>query len=139
MVDNKEQLFEIMTKSEINSKLKSKFVRICLGEKNYCFKVLSVREIFIGDRCSRLMLNDRNRYKERAILIKYGTDFLPVIDLRNTGNKMDSYMNGRYFVIVIDAISNGSILQFGIQLNNLDEIISSIMIEISEEMIFTGR
>ena len=136
MVEINEQIFEIMTKSDINSKLEKRFVQICLGEKHYCFKVLSVREIFIGDMCSSSIMKDRNGYSERASLVKYGNGFLPVIDLRNNCNSVDSYTKGRDIVIVIDAISNGSIIQFGIQMNNLNEIISSIMSEISEDIIF---
>ena len=136
MIETIEQIFETMTKSEINSMLKSKFVRIRVGKREYCFRVLMIREIFEGETRTSEIMKDQKGYRKRAIFIKYNTRLLPVIDLRNNHNLEISYTKERSIVIVVDAISNGMILQFGIQVNNVNDIINSVMSEISEEMIF---
>ena len=138
MIGTIEQIFEIMTKSEINSMLKSKFVRIRLGKRNYCFRVLLVREIFEGETSTSEIMKDQKGYRKRAIFIKYNNRLMPVIDLRNNHDPETSYTKERSMVIVVDAIGEGLLLQFGIQVNNVNDIINSVMSEISEEMIFGG-
>lgn len=139
MVEATEQIFEIMTKSEINSMLKSKFLRIRLGKRDYCFRVLLVREIFEGETSTSEIMKDQKGYRKRALFVKYNNSLLPVIDLRNNHESVTSYTKERSMVIAVDAISDGLLLQFGIQVNNVNDIINSVMSEISEELIFGGR
>lgn len=135
MVEEIKQRQNFMTNLEINTRLKRKLVRIKLGKREYCFRILRVREI-INRMVNLLEINKGLKgYKNVVGLINYDECLIPVIDFRNSSESVLSHAYENCLIIVIDVIVNGFILQFGIMVNNMSEILYSVINGISEDNI----
>lgn len=124
----KENLLEL--KSEINGKLKSKFLRVHLSGKYYCFKVLFIKELFHWNTNLKEIIERRKDGTNIYGIIKFRGKHVPVIDcMRNNSELFDSSAKG--YLIIADILGKGMVQELGILLSDPSDIFQMAMDEIS--------
>lgn len=124
----KENLLEL--KSEINGKLKSKFLRVHLSGKYYCFKMLFVKELLHWNTNLEDIIERRKDGTNIYGIINFRGNHIPVIDcMRENKELFDSDAKG--YIIIADIVGKGMVQQIGILLSDISDIFQMAMNEIS--------
>ncbi len=124
----KENLLEL--KSEINGKLKSKFLRVHLSGKNYCFKVLFIKDVLNWNTNVEDIIERRKDGTNIYGLINFRGNHIPVIDcMRDNKELFDTSVRG--FIIIADIVGKGMVQQIGILLSDVSDIFQLAMNEIT--------
>ncbi len=124
--------------TDIQSVLRRKFLRIKLGKREYCFRILHVLEILDGKNC---ILEVRPGFKDYENLygrMHYDDGVIPVFDLGEYFSHGEQAANEKCYVIIMDVISNGFILQLGVMVHDVQDIMHAVMSEIGDTIAF-GR
>jgi len=130
--------FNTITEAEIKSVLRRKFLRIRLGERVYCFRILQVKEILDGKNCVLEVKQGFEDYENVYGFMRYDEERIPIFDLDYEYTPGESRNFACSSVIIMDVISDGFILQLGVLVDRVYDILHAIMSEISEK-ILSGR
>jgi len=120
---------------EAQSLLRGKFLRISLKGNDYCFKVNAVKEIITS-------ISVLKREKEPGFVadnlcgsIRLRHTAMPVFDLRAPAELLTHTSEENCFIIIIEAIANGLIIQIGILTNKMNAVVQHAMTEMSEDIV----
>ena len=120
---------------EAQTLLRGKFLRVSLQGNDYCFKIMTVKEIVST-------VSVMQWQKEPGIIkdnicgsIGINNTRMPVFDLRAPAELLTHTRDETCFIIIIEAIANGLLLEFGILTNKLSAVVNHSMTEMSEDIV----
>ncbi len=122
--------------TEVKSVLKRKFLRIRLGKREYCFRILQVKDVVNGDRCTLEVKKEFKDYENIYGFLFYEDEYIPVFDLKYSYAVDGEIVSENNSVVIMDVLSDGFILQLGVIVNQIHDIIHVAMSEMSENLFF---
>ncbi len=125
-----------LTEIEVKSVLRRKFLRIRLGRREYCFRILQVKDVINGANCTLKMNKGFNDYENVYGFMNYEDESIPVFDLEYSYKTDEQIVCENKSVVMMDVLSNGFILQLGVMVNRIQDIIHAAMSEMSEDIFF---
>jgi chemotaxis signal transduction protein len=114
--------------------LSRKFLRVRLGRQQYCFRVADVKEIVDA---TDAMLEVRQGFDEFENLygfMSYEGERIPVVDLYSAFEPVEPSDFATWYVVILDVVTSGFVLQLGIMTANLHDLLDASMAEMGESL-----
>jgi len=134
MIETFEPKDTFLTRLEIDSKLRSKFLTVTLHKEKYCFRIVSVKEIIEGidDFVQESDIHDENIF----CLLEYKDAIIPVFDFREITVPQRHYTDFKCYTLICDVIGDGLFLKIGLLVTDIKVVFDALINEISEDIIF---
>jgi chemotaxis signal transduction protein len=134
MIETFEPKNSILTRLEIDSKLRSKFLAVTLHKEKYCFRIVTVKEIIEGmeDFVQEGDIHNENIF----CLLEYKGAIVPVFDFREFNEPI--YINSDYkcYTLICDVIGDGLLFKIGLLVTDIKVVFNALINEINEDIIF---
>ena len=131
-----EFICETATVTEINNKLKGKFCRLSFKQREYCCRIIVVREMSVPYK-PFLTKKDNYYISYTTIISEYNQSCktVPIFDMRTAS--LDEDCDSHLILTVCDIISQGLVMSIGIVVNTIGDLDSIILDELSVDTLLS--
>jgi chemotaxis signal transduction protein len=133
-IDTFEPGNSILTRLEIDTKLRSKFLAVTLHKEKYCFRIVAVKEIIEG--IEDFVQEDDIHNENIFCLLEYKGVIIPVFDFRGLDESLYQDLTCKCYTLICDVIGDGLLFKIGILVTDIKVVFNALINEINEDIIY---